>query len=59
MRTFNDLIYLEKEVEKIKLELSRRVDYTTQAAFIAFNPNEIQTMDLKEFTETILKFIGV
>lgn len=29
VRTFNDLIYLEKEVEKIKLELSRRVDFTT------------------------------
>jgi hypothetical protein len=59
VKTMNDYIYLEREVEKLKLELARRVDYTAQAAFMAFNPKELQHMDQQEFTETILKFIGI
>lgn len=32
-RTFLDQIYLEKEVEKLKLELARQVDFTCIAAY--------------------------
>jgi hypothetical protein len=36
-RTISDNIYLEKEVEKIKIELSLKQDFTSHEAFHLFD----------------------
>lgn len=36
-RTITDNIYLEKEVEKLKIELSLKLDFTTHEAFYLFD----------------------
>lgn len=36
-RTITDNIYLEKEVEKLKIELSLKPDFTTHEAFYLFD----------------------
>lgn len=58
-RTFMDHIYLEKEVEKVKLELSSKPDFTTTTAFRLFDPKQIGQMDKRDFTDTLLSFVGL
>lgn len=57
-RTFLDQIYLEKEVEKLKIELSSQIDFTCMSAFKEFDVRDYCHMDLAEFTDTLLGFVG-
>ena len=41
-RMFMDNIYLEKEVEKLKLELSVRADFTNEEAWNVFNYDRLK-----------------
>ena len=36
-RTFKDLIFTERQVEKLKIELSHQRDFTVEEAFRAFD----------------------
>lgn len=38
-RTFMDNIFLESEVEKLKMQLSFQADFTCDEAFKVFNPH--------------------
>ena len=49
---------MEKEVEKLKLELARQLDFTCHAAFRAFDDRRISNFGAKNFSETILDFVG-
>jgi hypothetical protein len=51
-----DQIYLEKEVEKLKIELARQLDFTCHAAFRAFDESRISNFCVTTFSETILDF---
>ena len=55
---FLNNMYLESEVEKLKLELARQTDFTCYEAFRVFDRNSISYFDLHDFTETMLKFVG-
>lgn len=45
-RTISDNIYLEKEVEKLKIELALKLDFTTHEAFYLFDSRHLNSMDL-------------
>ena len=57
-RTFLDQIYLEKEVEKLKIELARQIDFTCIAAYKAFDTARLNNFDLRDFSEAVLDFAG-
>jgi len=55
---FLDQIYLEKEVEKLKMELAHRVDFTCMSAFQVFNFRGLEQLDKSEFSEALFSFVG-
>ena len=57
-RLFLDQIYLEKEVEKLKCELSHRIDFTCMGAFQLFNFRGLEGMTKAEFNEALFSYIG-
>ena len=57
-RTFLDQIYLEKEVEKLKIELANQIDFTCMGAFKTFDTTGLCHLDLRDFTESLFAFIG-
>ena len=57
-RLFLDQIYLEKEVEKLKCELSHRIDFTCRSAFNVFNFRGLEALTHAEFSEALFSFIG-
>jgi len=57
-RTFLDQIYLEKEVEKLKLELARQLDFTCISAYRAFDVAHLNNLDLRDFSVAVLNFAG-
>ena len=57
-RTFLDQIHLEKEVEKLKNEISQRVDFTCMAAFQQLDYRNYENLSEIEFMECLFTFIG-
>lgn len=53
-----DQIYLEKEVEKLKLELARQLDFTCMSAYRAFDVAHLNNLDMRDFSEAVLNFSG-
>lgn len=60
-RTFLDNIYLEKEVEKLKWELSHQADFTCIQAFkliFATHKTSQNQLDPDQFTQKLFAFSG-
>ena len=55
---FLDQIYLEKEVEKLKMDLAHRIDFTCMAAFQTFNFRGLEVLSKQEFSESLFSYIG-
>ena len=55
---FLDQIYLEKEVEKLKMDLSHRIDFTCMSAFQVFNFRGLEQLTKSEFSEALFSFVG-
>lgn len=49
---------MEKEVEKIKIELASKPDFTCMGAFRAFDVRNRGGQDLHDFTDTCYEFAG-
>lgn len=58
-RTLKDLIYTEKQVERIKIELSLQADFSIGEAFKAFDFRCLFNMDILQFTEAVVSFAGI
>lgn len=58
-RTFKDLIYTERQIEKLKIELSQQQDFTVEEAFRAFDFRCLFNLDILQFTEAVVNFSGV
>ena len=54
-----DNIYLENEVEKLKITIAKRSDFTDKEAYRAFDPHHREQMNLDEFIEASLNFVGL
>ena len=54
-----DNVYLEREVEKLKLELAVRADFTHQGAWKQFDMRQRGHLNLHEFIEVTLDFVGL
>ena len=55
---FLDQIYLEKEVEKLKMDLAHRIDFTCMAAFQIFNFRSLEQLNKNQFSESLFSYIG-
>ena len=55
---FLDQIYLEKEVEKLKMDLAHRIDFTCMSAFQTFNFRGLEVLSKQEFSESLFSYIG-
>ena len=57
-RLFLDQIHLEKEVEKLKIDLAHRIDFTCMSAFQMFNFRNLETLSKSDFSEALFSYIG-
>jgi hypothetical protein len=57
-RTFLDLIYLEREIENLKIALAEKDDFSITGAFRAFDGRCLTSFNLKWFTEAVINFCG-
>ena len=57
-RFFLDQIHLEREVEKLKVDLAHRVDFTCLTAFHTFNMRKLEALTPAEFNECLFSYIG-
>ena len=53
-----DQIYLEKEIENLKIGLAKCKDFTCKQAFSLFDYRNLRSLSEAEFSESMFSFIG-